>query len=134
MDYQRAEDQEDRQVDPPDITSLICRLEEFDSNCFESVRHFRAVEGSELPGFDNLTERIRFLERELPGVIVQTQAKIVEALKQIKHYYVKGDYHAVTAHSSEIFRCIRRTEELIESIRDISILLSQLAQDHRQHE
>ena len=134
MDYQRAEDQEDRQVDPPDITSLICRLEDFDSNCFESVRLFRAVERSDLSGFGDLTERLHFLEREFPGVLAQAKATIIEALKQIRHYYVQGDYRAVTAHSSEIFRCIRRTEELIESIRDISILLPQLAQDHRHHE
>ena len=134
LDYHRAEDQEDRQVYLPDITRLISRLEEFDSNCFESVRLFRAVERSDLSGFGDLTERLHFLEREFPGVLAQAKAKIIEALTQVRHYYVQGDYRAVTAHSSEIFRCIGRTEELIESIRDLSILLPELAQDLRHHE
>ena len=105
------------------------------SRQFQVDRRFRvAVEGYELPGFENLTERLHFLENEIPRVTEQAYVKICEEAEGIARGIEQGDHRTAVAHYYKILNCVRRTEELIDGILDASRLLSQLVPDTRQHE
>ena len=139
MRYQREEDHEDQQVDPLLLDEFVWYLQELVSTLIPRIRHFQEEELHRV----TLLQRSQHLQAnrriyqhvlEVPRVVLQAYARIVDDVKSLKRCIDQGDLRLASACSVGIFNCVQRTEQLIESILEISRLLSQIDTETRHHE
>ena len=137
--YLREEDQEDQQVDPLLLDELVGYLQELVSTLIPRIRQFQEEELRRvtlLQRSPQLQANRRIYQHvlEVPQVVLQAYARIVDDVKSFKRCIDQGDLRLASACSVGIFNCVRRIEQLIENILEISRLVSQIETDTRRHE